>query len=104
MFSMESAILNDSPAPSGSSGPIRRQRWYIYVVRCADGSLYTGVARNLGLRIAAHNAGRGAKYTRSRTPVNLLWSEWRMSQGAALRREHAIKQLSRAAKLSLAGA
>lgn len=75
-----------------------RQRWYVYVVECADGSLYTGVARHLAQRLAAHNAGRGAKYTRARRPVELQWSEWRMSQGAALRREHAIKQLSRDAK------
>ena len=75
-----------------------RQRWYVYIVQCADGSLYTGVARNLKRRISVHNSGRGAKYTRSRTPVTLLWREWRMSQGAALRREHQIKQLSRAGK------
>lgn len=79
-----------------------RQRWYVYMVRCADGSLYTGVARDLEARIAAHNAGRGARYTRSRLPVALQWSEWRMSQGAALRREHAIKQLSRAEKKRMA--
>lgn len=77
-----------------------RERWYVYMVRCADGSLYTGVARDLARRIAAHNAGRGAKYTRSRGPVSLHWSEYRMSRGAALSREHEIKQLDREAKLA----
>jgi putative endonuclease len=78
-----------------------RQRWFVYVLRCADGSLYTGIARDLARRVAEHNAGRGAKYTRGRRPVAVVHREVRMSRGAALRREHEIKRLSRAGKKAL---
>lgn len=77
--------------------------WHVYVIRCADATLYTGIARDLPLRIARHNAGRGARYTRGRGPVRLLWSERRRSQGAALRREAEIKRWTRARKLELVG-
>lgn len=73
----------------------------VYVVRCSDGSLYTGIARDPAVRLAAHNAGRGARYTRSRLPVRLVYSEPAPDRSAALRREHAIKQLPREAKLRL---
>jgi predicted GIY-YIG superfamily endonuclease len=75
--------------------------WHVYVVRCADGTLYTGVAKDLKQRIAAHNAGRGAKYTRSRLPVKLVYREAAADRGAALQREHAIKRLPRLAKRAL---
>jgi putative endonuclease len=75
--------------------------WYVYVVRCADGTLYTGVAKDLAGRIAAHNAGRGAKYTRSRLPVKLVYREPAADRSAALKREHAIKRLPRASKRAL---
>lgn len=75
--------------------------WQVYVVSCADGSLYTGVTNALDARIAAHNRGLGAKYTRTRLPVRLVYSETAADRGAALRREHAIKALSRAAKQTL---
>ncbi len=73
------------------------------MVRCADGSLYTGIARDVERRIAEHNgAGRaGARYTRSRRPVTLVYSEGAADRAAASRREHAIKQLDRADKLAL---
>ena len=77
--------------------------WHIYLVQCADGSLYTGIARDLQERLAAHNAGTGAKYTRSRLPVALVYSETVADRSTALRREYAIKQLSRAQKAQLAG-
>jgi putative endonuclease len=76
--------------------------WNVYIVRCSDGTLYTGVARDLEARIEAHNAGRGAKYTRARLPVKLIYKESAADRGAALRREHAIKRLSRAEKRALA--
>jgi len=76
--------------------------WYVYIVRCADRTLYTGVARDLSARIDAHNAGRGAKYTRARLPVKLIYQETVVDRSAALRREHAIKRLSRAEKRALA--
>lgn len=75
--------------------------WSVYMVRCADGTIYTGIAKNVEARLARHNAGRGAKYTRSRRPVRLLWSEVIGLHGEALKREHEIKQLSRKQKLAL---
>ncbi|HEY5550965.1 MAG TPA: GIY-YIG nuclease family protein [Opitutaceae bacterium] len=76
-------------------------RVYVYIVRCRDGSLYTGTARDVAKRLARHDAGKGAKYTKSRGPVRLLWQEGPMTVGRALRREHQIKQLTRAQKLAL---
>lgn len=75
--------------------------WHVYIVRCADRTLYTGVAKDLPARIAAHNDGRGAKYTRQRLPVKLVYSEPAVDRAAAQRREHAIKRLPRAAKRAL---
>lgn len=74
---------------------------YVYIVRCADGTLYTGYTPDLKARIAAHNAGRGAKYTRGRCPVVLAYKKGFRSIGKALSREHALKQLTRAEKESL---
>ena len=72
--------------------------WIVYIVRCADDTLYTGVTNRLEARIQAHNDGKGAKYTRSRRPVVLEWSIRRKDRGAALSLEYAIKQLSRRQK------
>jgi putative endonuclease len=76
-------------------------RWTLYLVRCSDGSLYAGIALDVVARVAAHNAGRGAKYTRSRRPVTLVWSRGRQEPTAARRLEYALKQLPRAEKLRL---
>lgn len=76
--------------------------WYVYIVRCNDASLYTGVAKDLERRIGQHNAGTGAKYTRSRLPVTLVYSEPAADRGAALRREIEIKRLPAASKRRLA--
>ena len=75
--------------------------WWVYLLRCGDGTLYTGITDDLDRRLAAHNAGRGAKYTRSRRPVTLVWREEQPDKSAALRREYAVKQLTRAKKLAL---
>jgi uncharacterized protein (TIGR02453 family) len=75
--------------------------WTVYLARCADGSLYTGIARDAAQRVAAHNTGRGAAYTRSRRPVALVHTESALDRSAALRREWAIKRLSRREKESL---
>jgi uncharacterized protein (TIGR02453 family) len=72
--------------------------WTVYLLRCRDGSLYTGIARDAMRRVAAHNAGRGAAYTRSRRPVTLAYAEPARDRPAALRREWAIKQLTREEK------
>ena len=76
--------------------------WFVYVVRCHDGSLYTGVARDVHARVAKHNQGQGARYTRGRRPVAIVHVERKGSQSSALRREAAIKALPRKAKLALA--
>ena len=75
--------------------------WFVYVVRCADDTLYCGIARDVAARMAQHEAGTGAKYTRGRGPLKLVLVRGCRAQGTALRLEHAIKQLSRAEKLAL---
>ncbi len=78
--------------------------WSVYVLRCGDGSLYTGITNDLARRLAAHRAGTASRYTRSRRPVRLVYRERRRSRSAALKREAAIKRLPRAAKLQIIGA
>lgn len=81
-----------------------RAPWFVYMVRCRDDSLYTGIAKDVDARIAQHNGGRdGARYTRGRGPVRLVYCEPAASRGEASRREAQIKRLSRTAKLALAG-
>jgi putative endonuclease len=75
--------------------------WFVYMIRCGDGSLYTGISNDVDARVAVHNQGRGARYTRSRRPVTLLYVERRRSRSIALRREAAIKALTRAKKFLL---
>ncbi|MBU0621037.1 MAG: GIY-YIG nuclease family protein [Gammaproteobacteria bacterium] len=77
--------------------------WICYLLQCADNTLYCGITNDLGKRLAAHNAGEGAKYTRGRTPVILKYSEPCADKSAALKREMEIKALSRAEKLALCG-
>ena len=74
---------------------------FVYIVRCADDTLYTGYARDPVAREQAHNSGRGAKYTAGRRPVRLVYQEAFRSVGKALAREYAVKQLSRAKKDAL---
>jgi putative endonuclease len=78
-----------------------RVPWFVYVVRCRDGSLYTGVSVDVDARISQHNAGRGARYTRSRLPVRLVHTERKRSRSTAQSREAAIKALPRRDKLKL---
>jgi predicted GIY-YIG superfamily endonuclease len=75
--------------------------WHVYIVRCADNTFYTGIALDLEARISTHNAGTGARYTRGRGPVQLVYSECVTDRPAALRRELAIKRLNRPAKRKL---
>lgn len=74
-------------------------KWYIYVLKCVDNTLYTGITNDLLVRLNVHNAAKGAKYTKSRLPVELVWSEEIDSKSAALKREYELKQLTRAEKL-----
>jgi len=73
-------------------------RWLVYLLRCRDGSLYSGITNDLPKRLKAHAAGKASKYTRSRLPVQLVYSESQRSKSAALKREAAIKRLRRAEK------
>ena len=75
--------------------------WYVYMLRCEDGSLYTGIASDVEKRFAMHKSGHGAKYTRSHPPVAVVYREQCSDKGAELRREAAIKKLPRAKKLEL---
>lgn len=79
----------------------REHGWWVYMLRCADGTLYTGMAADVERRLRVHRAGQGAKYTRARLPVELVYREACASRSEALRREAAIKRLSRAEKLRL---
>ena len=74
---------------------------FVYVLRCGDGSLYTGAAKDLAARLRMHESGRASHYTRTRLPVVLVWSCECASWGDALREEHRIKQLTRAEKEDL---
>jgi predicted GIY-YIG superfamily endonuclease len=76
-------------------------RWQVYIVRCSDDSLYTGVAKDVAARVAEHNTGNGARYTRARLPVELVYTEEAPDRGAAQRREAAIKKLSAVEKRTL---
>ncbi len=75
--------------------------YYVYIVQCRDDTLYTGLTNDITARIAAHNAGKGAKYTKGRLPVSLVYSEIMENKSAALRREIQIKKLSKSKKLKL---
>ena len=75
--------------------------WWVYILRCGDGTLYTGMTDDPERRLAAHRSGHGAKYTRGRGPLELVYSEACGTRGDALRREAAIKRLPRAKKLRL---
>lgn len=94
-----------SPASDGSASDDaasdHADPWSVYILRCADGSLYTGITNRLEARLTAHNEGRGAKYTRSRLPIELVFEEARPDRSAALRREAEIKTYSRAEKKAL---
>ena len=79
-----------------------KSAWHVYIVKCKDGTLYTGVATDVARRVAEHNTSpKGAKYTRARRPVTLAYFERASSRSAAGKREHEIKSLSRRDKLAL---
>lgn len=77
------------------------KQWFVYILRCKDGTLYTGSTDNVARRLAVHNSGKGAKYTRGRTPAEVVYTEECESYSAALKREYAIKRLTRQEKLEL---
>ena len=75
--------------------------WYVYMLRCGDDTLYTGITDDVEKRLATHRAGKGAKYTRGRSPLKLVYVEEQPDKSAALRREYEIKQMTRQKKLEL---
>ena len=77
------------------------QTWYLYILRCGDGSLYTGITTDVEKRFEAHSSGKGAKYTRGRGPLELVYSEACQDHSHALKREWEIKALPREKKLEL---
>lgn len=77
--------------------------WWVYLLRCGDGTLYCGIALDVAARLKQHEEGKGAKYTRGRAPLELVYREGCGSKAEALRRELQIKRLSRAAKIRLCG-
>ncbi len=76
-------------------------RWFVYVLQCADASLYTGIAKDVSRRCRQHNAGTASRYTRSRLPAEVLYQEAHASRSLALKREAAIKALSKLQKMLL---
>jgi len=75
--------------------------WFVYIVRCADATLYTGITKDVKRRCQQHNAGTASRYTRSRRPTKLVWQEAQPSQSSALKREAAIKAMTRKEKLAM---
>ena len=78
-----------------------QDKWFVYILRCADGTLYTGITKDIDRRLAQHNAGTASRYTRCRLPVRLEYQEDQVGQGTALKREVAIKKLTRRQKEAL---
>jgi putative endonuclease len=83
--------------------PVQTDLCYAYILRCADGTLYSGWTNDLDARVRAHNSGKGAKYTRARRPVELIYSESFETKSSAMKREAEFKKLSHSEKLRLAG-
>lgn len=79
-----------------------QKQWTVYILSCSDGSLYTGITLDINRRVSEHNLGKGARYTRSRRPVVLVYSENHANRSLATARELAIKAMSHAEKLMLA--
>lgn len=78
-----------------------QKQWCVYILRCGDGTLYTGITNDLDARTAAHNVGKGAKYTARRAPVRVVYSEPAQGRSEASKREYVVKQLSRVEKIAL---
>ncbi|MDO5725568.1 MAG: GIY-YIG nuclease family protein [Tissierellia bacterium] len=76
-------------------------KYYVYILRCADNTLYTGIAKDYKNRLDMHNAGKASKYTRGRLPVEIVYLETQDSKGEALKREYAIKKLTKKQKIKL---
>ncbi|PHS37273.1 MAG: endonuclease [Robiginitomaculum sp.] len=82
---------------------MNEKQWLVYILRCGDGSLYTGITNDLAGRIEKHQSGKGAKYTKSRGPLKLVYQETLPDRSTATKREMQIKALTRQEKLALIG-
>lgn len=80
------------------------KHWYLYILRCGDGTLYTGITTDVEARLEAHRSGKGAKYTRGRSPLELVYSEECGTHSDALKREWAVKAMSKEEKCKLINA
>ncbi|WP_231753179.1 GIY-YIG nuclease family protein [Rosistilla carotiformis] len=102
---MSKPLVSPSPSPTDSPDDAEPQSvpapWFVYILRCEDRSLYTGISKDLARRLKQHNAGTASRYTRSRLPVAIVYHEQQPDQSAALKRELAIKALPRQAKEKL---
>ncbi len=87
--------MNEATASSSAD------TWFVYMLQCGDGSLYTGITKDVSRRCEQHNVGTASRYTRSRLPVSVVYQEFQATQSLALKREVAIKAMSRQAKEAL---
>lgn len=91
-----------SSSPNSRHASAGKEGWQLYVAECADGTYYTGIAKDVEKRIEAHNSGKGAKYTATHGPVKLVFQEPQASYSAALRREYQVKTLPKERKIRFA--
>lgn len=96
-------VKSSSWPVKNSSWPVKSSNWQVYLLRCRDGSLYTGITTDVARRLEAHNSGRGAAYLRAHGPGELVYLEGAEGRSQALKREAAIKRWSRSRKLTLLG-
>jgi putative endonuclease len=109
MYIMNKSLLDryaEKPINPDLYGPIRVDKldstfWFVYIVECSDGTLYTGISTDVSKRISTHNLGKGAKYTKTRLPVVLKWLKPCNNRSEASKEEHRIKKLTRKQKLAL---
>jgi predicted GIY-YIG superfamily endonuclease len=94
-------VKSDAEKDRSSKNKSHSSPWFVYIVRCGDGSLYTGITTDVNRRCRQHNAGTASRYTRTRCPVKLVYQEVRRNQSSALKREVAIKAMTRPAKLAM---
>ena len=94
------SFFSESEQRSGYASIEPMKEWHVYILRCKDGSLYTGITTDIERRLEQHNAGKGASYTRSRRPVTLAWHEKMASESAARKREAEIKKWTREEKMN----
>lgn len=100
---MSGVTASHAPQPPDADEAAGLRRWFVYLIECRDGSIYTGIATDVGRRYAMHAAGKGARYTRSRPPRRLLASFAFADRSSASRAEYAIKQLTPAQKRAVCG-